>query len=40
VKPRQTTFGSLYGALVQEKMNMVAKHMVTLLTSKQLKGQT
>ena len=40
VKPRQTTFGRLYGALVQENMNMVATHMANLLTNKQLKGQT
>jgi len=40
VKPRQTTFGRLYGALVQENMNMVATYMVKLLTDKQLKGQT
>jgi len=40
VKPRQTTFGRLYGALVQENMNMVARHMADLLSSKQLKGQT
>jgi len=40
VKPRQTTFGRLFGALVQENMNMVATHMANLLTNKQLKGQT
>ena len=40
MKPKSATFGSLYAALVQEKMNIVAKHMATLLTNKQLKGPT
>lgn len=39
MKPKHATFGCLYSSLVQEKMNMVAKHMATLLTTKQLKGQ-
>lgn len=40
MKPKQATFGGLYAGLGQEKMNLVTKHMVTLLTTKQLKGQT
>jgi len=40
VKPRQATFGRLFGSLHQENMNMVATHMANLLSNKQLKGLT
>ena len=39
MKPRHATFSSLYAALVQEKMNMVAKHMANMLSTKQLQGE-
>jgi hypothetical protein len=32
MKPKQCTFGSLYSALMEEKMVGVAKHMASMLT--------